>query len=74
MPLRFRLGDVLEEKQLSGYRLAQLMGMTPSAIYKLQDADRLNLSTLERLCEVLGVAPGELLVMEPAKKDKKKRG
>jgi len=61
----------MEARKLTGYALAKRMGMTPSAIYKLKTADRINLSTLALLCEALECTPGDLLEYEPAKK---KRG
>lgn len=70
MSLRFRLTQLLEERELTGYRLAQLIGVTPSAVYKLQNAKRLSLETLELLCDVLECTPADLFAYAP----KKKRG
>lgn len=71
MALRFRLAEYMEEHNVTGYRLAQLTGMTPSAIYKLQKSKRLDLGTLEKVCDALGCTPADLFVYEPTKK---KRG
>jgi len=74
MPIRFRLAELMEDRKISGYALAQQIGMTASAIYKLQrqrHMQRLNGDTLALLCDALECTPGDLLVYEPPKK---KRG
>jgi putative transcriptional regulator len=67
--IRFRLGEILEGKGWTPYRLAQLTGLTVPTAYRLADPDqrfgRFSADTLERLCRALGVQPGDLLEWVP---------
>lgn len=70
--IRFRLKELLEERGWTAYRLAQESGLTVPAAYRLASADstlrRLDLDTLDVLCRVLDVTPGELLEYRPRAK------
>lgn len=75
MPVRFRLHEILEARQpaLSQRELARLSGVSPTTINAMvQNKTRqVSLSTLDSLCAVLGVAPGDLLEREPPKRDRR---
>lgn len=70
--VRLRLPEVLEELQWTPYRLAKELGMTEPAVYRLVGRRgqfaRLSSTMLDRLCEVTGKTPGELLERVPNKK------
>jgi len=68
MPLAFRLTELMAERNITGYRLAKLLDVTPSAVYKLQRATRPSLDMIERLCDVLECTPADLLAYTPPKK------
>lgn len=70
--VRLRLPELLEELDWTPYRLAKELGMTEPAIYRLVNRRgrfaRLSATMLDRLCEVTGKAPGELLERESNKR------
>jgi putative transcriptional regulator len=67
--IRFRLAEILERKDWTPYRLAQVTGLTVPTAYRLADPDlrfgRFTADTLERLCRALDVQPGDLLEWVP---------
>lgn len=76
--IRWRLPEILEARGWTAYRLAQETGLTVPAAYRLakegRELQRLDLQTLDTLCRVLKVSPGELLEWSPDKKGKRGRG
>ncbi len=70
--VRFRLAEILEKRGWTAYRLAQEADLTVPAAYRLADpshrVQRLDMTTLDTLCRVLGVQPGELLEYTPDRK------
>lgn len=77
MAIRLRLPELLEEHDLTAYEIAARSEgrIDASTLYRLTrqrgEVDRLSTPLLDALCDVLGVAPGELLERVPKKK---KRG
>ena len=71
--IRFRLNDVLEDRDWSAYRLAQESGLHEAVISKLRNnkARRIDLETLSTLCEALECTAGDLIEYVPDKPDKK---
>lgn len=67
--IRFHLATILRRKGWSPYRLARETGLTVPTAYRLADPSlefgRFTAGTLDRLCEVLDVQPGELLEWVP---------
>ena len=67
--IRFHLAAVLKRKGWTPYRLSRETGLTVPTAYRLADPDiefgRFTADTLDRLCEALGVQPGELLEWVP---------
>lgn len=67
--IRFRLAEVLERKEWTPYRLAQVTGLTVPTAYRLADPTlrfgRYTTDTLDRLCAALEVQPGDLLEWVP---------
>lgn len=69
--IKFKLAELLEEKEWTAYRLAREAKITMPVAYKLADPDveirRVDVETLEKLCRTLGVQPGDLLEYVPEK-------
>lgn len=70
--VRLKLPEILEELDWTPYRLAKELGMTEPAVYRLVNRRgqfaRLSATMLDRLCEVTGKGPGELLEWGPNKR------
>ena len=66
--IRWKIAELLEARGWTSYRLAQEIGLTIPATYRLVgsvEAWRIQSSTLEALCEVFDVEPGDLLERVP---------
>jgi DNA-binding Xre family transcriptional regulator len=76
--VRWKIAELLKRRGWTAYRLAQETGLTVPAVYRLakQNAQmgRVEGNTLDRLCDALGVQPGELLEHIPDKPKTRKRG
>ncbi len=70
MDVRLRLPELLDEKGVTPYRVAQDSGgrISTSVLYRIIKrggrVELLSASLLEALCDVLNVEPGELLERE----------
>lgn len=72
--IRWRIPDLLKQRGWTAYRLAQETGLTVPAAYRLARGGavkRIDAETLERLCEALGVEPGDLLERDAKKRARK---
>lgn len=73
----FRLDEILKRKEWTPYRLAQETGLTVPTAYRLADPEqrfgRFRADTLDRLCRVLEVQPGDLLEWVPEEQDERHR-
>jgi putative transcriptional regulator len=70
VPVRFRLEEVLDDREMSQTELSRLSGVslvTVNAI-KQNRTRQVSLETLDKLCGALKCEPGELLAREPAKR------
>ncbi len=71
LPIRLRVGELLEERSWTPYRLAKEAQLTLPVAYRLADPThiwkRLDLDTLEALCRTFNVQPGALLEWIPEK-------
>lgn len=69
MSVTFRLASVLEAASLSQRELARRSGVSLVTINAIANnrTTRVDLETLDKLCEVLEVEPGELLERETPK-------
>lgn len=67
MPLENRLAAVLEEKGVSMYALAKRAGLTYQTIFNLahKKSTRIDLDTLEKICDVLDAEPGQIFAWTP---------
>lgn len=75
MPVRFRLQRLLEERALTDARISQSelsrrsgVSLTTINAMVLNKTAQVSLKTLDALCEVLEVEPGELLERELPKR------
>jgi CheY-like chemotaxis protein/DNA-binding Xre family transcriptional regulator len=67
--VRWRVADLLKERQWSTYRLVQESGLAHTLVYRIARAGRqvkrVNGNTLDALCRTFGVGPGELFEYVP---------
>lgn len=64
--IRFTLPEVMRERKIKQVELARKMGVHKQTVNRLVNGTRqLDLETLAKLCEALGVQPGDLLVYTP---------
>ena len=65
--VRLRVREIAEAQDLNMNRLALKSGISYSTIVDLwyDRTRRLDKETLSKLCQALGVTPGDLLVWEP---------
>ncbi len=64
MTLTWHLKAVMAKRKIKAWKLADDIGMSRSALYKLvraEKAPRLETHTLDALCGALGCQPGDLL-------------
>lgn len=79
MAVRLKLREMREYRNLSQTELAELMGIKPQTLSRLEvkaakgELRNVSLDTLDRLCEALGVLPYELLEYRPNFKKKVKQ-
>lgn len=70
--VRWRVAQLLKDREWTAYRLAQEAGLTVPAAYRLAKRNvpvmRIDADTLERLCIAFGVTPGDLLEIAPDRK------
>lgn len=75
--IRFRLDEILKQKEWTPYRLSQETGLTVPTAYRLADPTqkfgRFRADTLDRLCRALEVQPGDLLEWVPGEQDERRR-
>ena len=68
--VRWRVADLLKERQWSTYRLVQESRLAHTLVYRIAKAgrqvERVNGNTLNALCRTLGVGPGELFEYVPS--------
>jgi DNA-binding Xre family transcriptional regulator len=75
--IRWRVPELLRVRGWTPYRLAKESGLTLPAAYRLAKGDpveRIEVASLEALCDVFGVEPGELIERLPGRKAQPPRG
>lgn len=74
MAIRLRLAEILKARKLSAYALGKGAGLNYPTVHRMSRSGatfrRLDADTLNRLCEFLGVQPGELLEFIPDRKQR----
>jgi putative transcriptional regulator len=75
MNIEVRLDALLEERGRSFYWLSKQTGVSHTTLWRLKKGKALgiNFATLEKICEVLECAPGDVLKIENAKPKRVKR-
>jgi CheY-like chemotaxis protein/DNA-binding Xre family transcriptional regulator len=67
--MRWRVSDLLKERQWSAYRLVQESRLARSVVFRIAKAgrpvQRVDSDTLDALCRTFGVGPGELFEYVP---------
>jgi putative transcriptional regulator len=73
--IKFRLNEMLKERGHTVYWLWKRAGIRYATVWQMSkgETERLNLETLDRICEALECQPGDLLVRVITPK-KRKRG
>ncbi|HVE58797.1 MAG TPA: helix-turn-helix domain-containing protein [Pyrinomonadaceae bacterium] len=69
MNIEVRLDALLEERGRSFYWLSKQTGVSHTTLWRLKKGKALgiNFATLEKICEALECAPGDVLKIENAK-------
>ena len=72
--IKFRLNEVLEEREQTLYWLWKQTGIRYATIWQMGKGEvaRLNMDTLDRVCEALECQPGDLLVRVESHKARKR--
>jgi putative transcriptional regulator len=64
MAVRLRIADLLEEREMTQTELARASGISLVTINAMASSERapkqIQLESIDKLCEALGVEPGEL--------------
>lgn len=70
--IKILLSRKLGEMRMSQKALAEATGIRPNTIGEIYNelSERISLDHLDKICEVLGCQPGELIVWEPDKQPK----
>ena len=70
MPVRFRLEEVLGEREMSQTELARLSGVSLVTVNALtrNRTRQVALDTIDKLCKVLKCEAGDLLTRKPLKR------
>lgn len=64
--MKINIKDKMKEKGLNKHRLSILVGISYQSMCKIYDGktDRIYLSTLGKLCEVLECTPNDIIIIE----------
>ena len=70
MAIKWRLIAVMADREIDNERLQKLTGFHPSTISKLRNnlPRRIDVETLDKLCQALACTPGDLLRYIPSQK------
>lgn len=66
MPIKIHLDHILQEREMKGKELAELIGITEAnlSILRSGKAKAMRFTTLEAICEALNCQPGDILKFE----------
>ncbi len=71
--ITFKIEEVLKQREQSLYWLSRTTGISYTTLWRLTK-DRalgMNFATLEKMCIALDCGPGDLMELDPDKKEKK---
>ncbi|MEP6703366.1 MAG: helix-turn-helix transcriptional regulator [Acidobacteriota bacterium] len=74
--ITFKIGEVLRKREQSLYWLSRTTGISYTTLWRLTK-DRalgMNFATLEKMCIALDCRPGDLMELDPEKKERLKTG
>lgn len=76
MPVRVRLDELLDQRELTLTQLSERIGITLAnlSILKTNKARAIRFSTLEAICRELACQPGDLLSWQPGPLDRTSEG
>jgi len=65
--MKLKLMEMLEKRDMTPYRLAQICGLKSQFIYRIakERPPKISLATVDKLCGALECQPGELLEYVP---------
>jgi DNA-binding Xre family transcriptional regulator len=73
--VRWRVAELLEEREWTIYRLVQESQLAPTVVYRIakpgREVKRIDGKTLDALCATFKVGPGELLEWIPDKRGRR---
>ncbi len=72
--ITFKIEEVLRQREQSLYWLSRTTGISYTTLWRLKK-DRalgMNFSTLEKMCIALDCRPGDLMELDPDKKERQK--
>ncbi len=72
--IKLRLTEILDERGVTMYWLWKQTGIRWATIWQMSKGDvaRMNMDTLDRICEALDCEPGDLLVRVESRKARKR--
>ena len=66
MPIKYdKLFSLMKEKGLTTYRIRKENIISQSALQSLKDGKSVTIETIEKLCKVLNVQPGDIMEYIP---------
>lgn len=69
MPIRYyRLFDILQRRGMKKTDLLTLAGISPPTLAKLSKGETVTTEVIEKVCNALGVQPGDIMEIETSKK------
>lgn len=70
MPIEYdKLFSLMKEKGLTTYRIRKENIISQSALQSLKDGKSVTIETIEKLCKVLNVQPGDIMEYIPEEKE-----
>lgn len=70
MPIRYyRLFDLLQRRGMKKTDLLTLAGISPPTLAKLSKGETVTTEIIEKVCNALGVQPGDIMEIESLKKE-----
>lgn len=65
----YRLFDILQRRGMKKTDLLTLAGISPPTLAKLSKGETVTTEVIEKVCNALGVQPGDIMEIEQAKSE-----
>jgi putative transcriptional regulator len=64
--MRFKIDDILKERNSSRYRLAKQTGISEQALGKIcrNETSSIEFSTIEKICKALNCTPNDIIIFD----------